>query len=103
MMVRTQIALDSEDHRRAKKRAAEQGISLAEYVRRAVRHDLGESQRPNADISEIFGLFSSGDSDVSENKDRYLGESLWEEHLRKTGQLDRLHESRAAGDPGTAK
>jgi hypothetical protein len=95
MMVRTQIALDSEDHRRAKRRAAELNISLAEYVRRAVRHDLGEKDRPKADISEIFGLFSSGVSDVSENVDRYLGESLWEEHLRKTGQLHRLHEPRA--------
>lgn len=103
MMVRTQIALDSEDHRRAKRRAGELNISLAEYVRRAVRHDLdGETDRPKADISEIFGLFDSGLSDVSENKDRYLGESLWQEHLRKTGQLHRLHEppadERAAGD-----
>lgn len=98
MMVRTQIALDSEDHRRAKRRAAEQGISLAEYVRRAVRHDLGGGERPKADISEIFGLGSSGHTDISENKDRYLGESLWREHLTKTGQLDRLHEPRA-GEP----
>jgi hypothetical protein len=103
MMVRTQIALDSEEHRRAKRRAAEQGISLAEYVRRAVRHDLGgEPERPKTDISEIFGIGSSGLSDVSENKDRYLGESLWHEHLRKTGQMHRLHEpradERAAGD-----
>jgi hypothetical protein len=95
MMVRTQIALDAEEHRRAKRRAAEQGISLAEYVRRAVRHDLGGEERPKADIGDIFGLGSSGVSDVSENKDRYLGESLWREHLAKTGQLHRLHEPRA--------
>ena len=102
MMVRTQIALDSEDHRRAKRRAAEMNVSLAEYVRRIVRRDLGGEQRPKADISEIFGLGSSGVSDVSENVDRYLGESLWREHLAKTGQLHRLHEPRAdergAGD-----
>jgi hypothetical protein len=100
MMVRTQIALDSEEHRRAKRRAAEQNISLAEFVRRAVRRDLGGEGRPRADISEIFGLFSSGASDVSENKDRYLGESLWREHLTKTGQLHRLHEPRA-GERGS--
>jgi hypothetical protein len=89
MMVRTQIALDSEDHRRAKRRAAELNISLAEYVRRAVRHDLGETtERPRADISEIFGLGSSGGSDIAKHKDRYLGEALWREHLRKTGQPD---------------
>lgn len=87
-MVRTQIALDSEDHRRAKRRAAELNISLAEYVRRAVHHDLGERERPKADISEIFDLFDSGGSDIAEHKDRYLGEALWREHLRKTGQAD---------------
>ena len=55
---------------------------------------------PQPDISEIFGLFSSGASDVSENKDRYLGESLWREHLTKAGQLHRLHELRA-GERGS--
>lgn len=89
MMVRTQIALDSEDHRRAKRRASEQGISLAEYVRRAVRHDLGEPQRPKADISEISGLFDSGGSDIAKHKDRYIGEAVEAEHLRKTGGRER--------------
>lgn len=90
MMVRTQIALDSEDHRRAKRRAAEQGISLAEYVRRAVRHDLGgEAERPKAHISEIFGLFDSGGSNVAEHKDRYVGEAVEAEYLRKTGRRER--------------
>jgi hypothetical protein len=87
MMVRTQIALDTEEHSRAKRRAAEQGISLAEYVRRAVRHDLGgEAERPKADISEIFGLFDSGGSNVAKHKDRYVGEAVEAEYLRKTGR-----------------
>jgi len=86
MMVRTQIALDSEDHRRAKRRASEQGISLAEYVRRAVRHDLGEPQRPKVDISEIFGLFDSGGSDIARHKDRYVGEAVEAEYQRKAGR-----------------
>jgi len=85
MMVRTQIALDSEDHRRAKRRAAELNISLAEYVRRAVRHDLGE-ERPTADISAIFGLGASGGSDIAKHKDRYIGEAVEAEYLRKTGR-----------------
>jgi hypothetical protein len=86
MMVRTQIALDSEDHRRAKRRAAELDISLAEYVRRAVRHNLGGEERPRADISSIFGLGSSGGSNVSKHKDRYVGEAVEAEYLRKTGR-----------------
>jgi plasmid stability protein len=88
MMVRTQIALDSEDHRRAKRRAAERNISLAEYVREVVHRDLGGEEQPKADISEIFNLGSSGGSDIAKHKDRYVGEALWHEHLRKTGQSD---------------
>jgi hypothetical protein len=75
MMVRTQIMLDAESHRRAKRRAADLGISFAEYVRQVVDMDLGEPARP-ADASEIFGLFDSGGSDVARDKDRYVDEAI---------------------------
>src|SRR5437763_1301146 len=39
MMSRTQITLDRETHRRARKRAADLGISFAEYIRRLIAHD----------------------------------------------------------------
>lgn len=85
MMVRTQIALDSEDHRRAKRRAAEMNMSLAEYVRRAVRRDLGE-ERPAADVTAIFGLGDSGGSDVAAHKDAYIGDAVEARHLGKRGR-----------------
>ena len=75
MMVRTQITLDADSHRRAKRRAAELGISFAEYVRQVVDTDLGEPTR-RADASEIFGLFDSGGSDVARDKDRYVDEAV---------------------------
>jgi hypothetical protein len=71
MMVRTQITLDAEAHSRAKRRAFEQGISLAEYIRRAVDRDLGESPS-GSDPSQIFDLFDSGGSDIAHDKDRYV-------------------------------
>jgi len=71
MMVRTQITLAAEAHRRAKRRAVELGISFAEYVRRAIDRDLGELPR-RADPSEIFGLFDSGGADVARHKDSYV-------------------------------
>ena len=88
MVVRTQITLDADAHRRAKRRAADLNISLAEYFRRVLDRDLGE-QRPRGDITAIFDLFDSGLSDVSSNVDKYLGEAIWDEHLRETGQPDR--------------
>ena len=77
MTQRTQIILPADEHRAARRRAAEQGISLAEYIRRLVHEDLtvGES-RPKADISEIFGIANSGGSDVAKHKDAYLAEAI---------------------------
>jgi hypothetical protein len=71
MMVRTQITLDAEAHRRAKRRAVELGISFAEYVRRALDRDLGEPPE-RADPSRVFALFDSGGADVAREKDRYV-------------------------------
>ncbi len=87
MVVRTQITLEADAHRRVKRRAADLGISFAEYVRRTLDRDLGDE--PKGDISEIFGLFDSGVSDVSSNIDRYLGEAARNEHQRETGPSDR--------------
>lgn len=87
MTVRTQVTLDADVHRRAKRRAADLNVSLAEYFRRVLDRDLGEP--PKGDISAIFNLGASGASDVSSNIDRYLGEAAREEYLRETGQSDR--------------
>ena len=71
MVVRTQVTLDADAHRRARRRAAELGISFAEYIRRVVDRDLGEPPPPG-DPAEIFGLFDSGGSDVARDKDRMV-------------------------------
>jgi hypothetical protein len=87
MMVRTQITLKSDAHRRAKRRAAERGISLAEYFRQMLDRDLGEE--PKGDISAIFGIGASGGSDVAKHKEEYLNEAYWQDYLRRTGQPPR--------------
>jgi hypothetical protein len=81
MMARTQISFDSELQRRARKRAAELGVSLAEYVRGLVSRDLGDRER-RAEPSSIFDLGDSGGSDVAENKDRMIGEAIASERQR---------------------
>ena len=81
MMVRAQISLDPELHLMAKRRAAELGISLAEYLRRLVADDLG---RPAArvDPSAIFDLGDSGGSDVARRMHLYVGEAVEAAHER---------------------
>jgi hypothetical protein len=44
MVSRTQVSLDWEMHQRARRRANELGVSLAEYLRRLVSRDLAESK-----------------------------------------------------------
>ncbi len=75
MMARTQITLDPELQRRARKRAGELGVSFAEYLRRLVARDLGGPRRA-AEASVIFDLGHSGNSDVARNKDQMVGEAV---------------------------
>lgn len=75
MMDRTQISLDHDLRARAKERAAEMGVSLAEYIRRLIARDLG-SQTPHTDPSAVFDLGDSGGSDIARDRDRATGEAV---------------------------
>jgi hypothetical protein len=75
MMSRTQVTLEPEVHRRARQRASDLGISLAEYVRRLVARDLGN--RPmKPDPSSVFDLGSSGGSNISRDKDTMIAKAF---------------------------
>lgn len=82
MMVRSQITLDRELQRRARERASQLGISLAEYVRRLVLRDLGEPTC-QADPSLVIGLGSSGGSNIARDKDRLVGEAVAADYDRR--------------------
>jgi hypothetical protein len=76
MAQRTQITLPDEDHRRARARASDLGVSLAEYIRRLVANDL-YSAREAAPVDALFDLGSSADgSEVAAHKDAYVGEAV---------------------------
>jgi hypothetical protein len=70
-----QVTLDPELQRKARHRAAQLGVSFAEYVRRVVASDLGQP-RPKRDPSVVFDLGTSGGADVSRHKDAMLGEAI---------------------------
>jgi hypothetical protein len=88
--------MDPELQRRAQATAAELGLSFAEYVRRLVTHDLGEPKR-KADVSLLFDLGASGEpTDIARDKDKMIGEAVWNEYLRKTGRKQRRRGRSAA-------
>jgi hypothetical protein len=88
MNARTQITLDPNLQRRARAKAAELGISFAEYVRRLLANDLGEP-KPTADISIVFDLVDGPPTDIARDKDKMIGEAFWKEHLRSIGGQSR--------------
>ena len=75
MMARTQITLQPEVQRRARQRAGDLGVSFAEYVRRLVVRDLGNSPA-KADPALVFDLGESRRSDIAKDKDAMVAEAF---------------------------
>lgn len=71
-MKKTSIYLDDELDRALALRAADEGISKAELIRRSLSGVIARPSRPKPSA----GVFSSGYGDLSTNVD---------EHLRRTG------------------
>ena len=69
-MIRTQVSLDPQEYALAKKEAKALGISVAEFVRRAVRQAL--SPRANPPWMRYAGLVESGDPHSSESIDEIV-------------------------------
>lgn len=88
MNARTQITMDPELQRRAQAKAAALGISFAEYIRRLVAGDLGAERKSKPDISVLFDLIDEGPpTDIARDKDKMIGEAVWQEYLRDVGRL----------------
>ena len=77
-MIRTQIQLTERQARRLRAQARQEGVSLAEMIRRCVDKGLADETIDRAQLYEraagLIGRFpdKSGASDVAENHDRYL-------------------------------
>ena len=69
-MLRTQVSLDEQDYKLAKKEAAALGISVAEYVRRAIKSTLPPSAQPN--WMRYAGLVESGNPQSSQSIDEIV-------------------------------
>ena len=86
--------MDPEMQQRAQAKAAELGISFAEYVRRLVAQDLVAQNVAEYDITEMFDLVKDGEStDIARDKHKLVGEALWSDYLRKTGRKPRPRKS----------
>ncbi len=75
MMAKTQITLETEMQRRARRRANDLGVSLAEYFRRLLARDLARPETA-AHVDRIFDLGASGGSDIASHKDSMIAEAF---------------------------
>jgi hypothetical protein len=72
-MVRTQVSLDEQDYKLARKEAAALGISVAEYVRRAIRSALPiRALRDQPKWMRYAGLVESGNPQSSQSIDEIV-------------------------------
>lgn len=69
-MIRTQISLDKNEYDAAKKQALVLGVSVAEFVRRAIRESLpANGHRP---WMKYAGFVETGDARSSQNIDEIV-------------------------------
>jgi hypothetical protein len=71
-VIRTQISLDEEAYREAKAAARRQGISLAEFLRRAVAAALGPRRPRDRPWMRYAGVVASGDPGASRSVDEVV-------------------------------
>jgi hypothetical protein len=70
IMIRTQISLSEEEYKSAKAEAARLGISLAEFLRRSLRHVLpADESRP---WMRYAGMVETGERNASQKIDEIV-------------------------------
>jgi hypothetical protein len=84
------IELDEEALARARSAAEAQGIDTEVYLRKLITANLpvaGAQSRQQMFLAKIFGMGSSAEpTDIARDKDRLIGEAVWEEYVRETKQ-----------------
>jgi hypothetical protein len=79
-MVRTQVYLPREVHATLKRRAAEEGLTLADQIRTALSEYLARTEaeekgvrlEPDDPLFQMVGQLDSGVDDLGRNHDHYL-------------------------------
>lgn len=70
-MIRTQVSFDPETYREARREARKEGISFAEFCRRAIRRAL-EGRGGEKPWMRFAGVLRSGDPDASRSVDEVV-------------------------------
>jgi hypothetical protein len=84
------IELDEDELARARLAAEASGVAIEVYLRTLIVAHLPTTDAHTKQqfyLSKIFGMGSTAEpTDIAKDKDRLIGEAVWEEYLRKTKQ-----------------
>ncbi len=78
-----QVMIDAHERRQARRRAAEQGLTLSEYVGRLIRADL-DAWAPDVDAPAIMQVAAEAPPD---HQGMYIGEAV-AERMKHTHEPD---------------
>src|SRR5258708_37274467 len=94
-MMRTTLMLPEKLKSQAQQEARRQGVSLGQFIRKAVEANLtrsnGKDDAPHPFFDDDFVIADDGPADVAENHDQYLARSLARDQRRQ------LRERRSGG------
>jgi hypothetical protein len=80
MRTRTMVYLKPEQHRALRAQAAQEGVSMAELVRRLIARHLQERRGarpiPRDAYLRIIGIGASGRGDISARHDAYFADAI---------------------------
>ena len=76
------IILPDHHHAAAKRKAAQEGISLSEHIRRLVARDLDQGTAA-VEPSTIFEMFDSGGSRIADGKQAMINEAISKQFAAK--------------------
>lgn len=82
------IAIDDASLERARSEAAARGMTVEAYVADLVQRWLPAAPAHHrSGVASIFGLVKEGEpTDIARDKDKLIGEAVWQEYLEETKQ-----------------
>ena len=88
MTVQLTIPIDDASLERARTEAAARGLTVEAYVAELIRRWLPPAPpAAKGHVSSIFGLVKDGEpTDIARDKDKLIGEAVWQEYLEETKQ-----------------
>lgn len=88
MTVQVTVPIDDASLERVRSAATARGMTVEDYIAELVRSRFSPMEQPvKGHVSSIFGLVKDGEpTNIARDKDKLVGEAVWQEYLEETKQ-----------------